>query len=61
MGIVSPECRLKIMRVGPFIEDDYIELCKFRDMLRKKRLDHVKEVLRRGRIGRFIKINLSLV
>jgi len=59
LGIKSKDCTLKIVRVGPFTEKDYIELAIFRNILRKNNLETIKEIIERGFIGDNIKIVIS--
>jgi len=59
LGIKSKDCTLKIVRVGPFTEKDYIELAIFRNILRKNNLEAIKEIIERGIIGDNIKIMIS--
>jgi len=59
LGIKSKDCTLKIVRMGPFTERDYVELAIFRNVLRKSDLEIIKEVIRKGVIGDNIKIIIS--
>ena len=59
LGIKSKDCTLKIVRVGPFTEKDYVELAIFRNMLRKNDLEAIKEIIKRGIIGDNIKIVIT--
>lgn len=55
-GVVSRNCYLVLMRSGPFTEEDLIELLRFRDALRKVRIDELNNYLKRG----FVSANLRI-
>jgi len=55
-GVLSRDCYLVLMRSGPFTEEDLIELLRFRDSLRKIRVDELNNYLKRG----FVSANLRI-
>ncbi|MEM4485964.1 MAG: hypothetical protein QW116_01830 [Zestosphaera sp.] len=60
-GIVASDCHFAIMRVGPFLEEDMMELIKFRNALREMRLDRLNYYLGRGGIGTNLRIYTNYV
>jgi len=60
LGIMSRECLLKIIRVGPFTEDDYYELALFRNYLRRHDVDSLRSYLGKGFIGRNIRLFIKI-
>lgn len=50
-GIVAHDCYLAVVRVGPFLEEDMMELIKFRNALKEPQLDKLNYYLVNGRIG----------
>ena len=60
IAITSVDCTLKLIRCGPFTEDDFIELQKFRSHLRKGDLSKVREVIKRGYVSKNVKVLFSI-
>ncbi len=60
IAITSVDCTLKIVRCGPFTEDDLIELQRFRSVLRRGDLSRIRDVIKKGVIGRNIKVILKV-
>ncbi len=50
-GITSPQCSLLIFRSGPFTEEDYLGLIKFKDMLGDEDVDSIRSVISKGVLG----------
>lgn len=50
-GVVAHDCHFIIVRAGPFLEEDMMELIKFRKALREPQLDRLNYYLVKGRIG----------
>ncbi len=57
-GIVSPKCRFFLVKTGPFTEEDYIEISRFRGKLSSKDFKKIDEALRAGKIGENLRIYL---
>ena len=57
-GIISNECKLFIVRSGPFLEEDYVALSKFRGILSSRDISKIRNIISRGIIGKNLKIFL---
>ncbi|MCD6324370.1 MAG: hypothetical protein J7L55_04600 [Desulfurococcales archaeon] len=57
-GIVAPKCRFFIIKSGPFTEDDYVEISRFRVKLSSRDTEGINEVIRNGRIGSNLRVYL---
>ncbi|MEO3993808.1 MAG: hypothetical protein QN229_05865 [Desulfurococcaceae archaeon TW002] len=55
-GVVSKDCYLILVRSGPFTEEDLMELMRFKDALRKIRINDLNRYLERG----FVSTNLRI-
>ena len=55
-GVVSRDCYMILVRSGPFTEEDLIDLIKFRNSLRKMRVDDLNDYLRKGFVGANLRI-----
>jgi len=58
IGIVSMECALGLLRLGPFTEEDYIALTKFRSALSRRDSNAISEVINSRSIGKSVRVIL---
>ncbi|MEM2283909.1 MAG: hypothetical protein QXL29_04780 [Zestosphaera sp.] len=58
-GVISRDCYLILVRSGPFTEDDLMDLMKFRNALRKMKVDDLNHYLKRGFIGTSLRIHTN--
>lgn len=58
-GVVARDCYLILVRSGPFTEEDLIELIRFRDALRKMRVDELNHYLMKGSVSTNLRIHTN--
>lgn len=58
-GVVSRDCYLIIVRSGPFTEEDLMELIRFKDALRKMRINDLNRYLERSFVGTNLRIHTN--
>ncbi len=57
-GIISLDCKLFILREGPFLEEDYIALSRLRSALSSRNAKELKDFLSHGKVGKNIRVYL---
>jgi len=55
-GIISTDCKLFILRSGPFTENDYLAISKFRKELSSRDIDALKQRFSEGSISQNLRI-----
>ena len=58
-GVIAQDCYFTVLRVGPFLEEDMMELIGFGNALRKLRVDEINNYLRQGYIGTNLRIHTN--
>jgi hypothetical protein len=58
-GVISRDCYLVLVRSGPFTEEDLMGLIRFRDALRRMRVDELNEYIGRGAVGTNLHIHTN--
>lgn len=55
-GVIAQDCYFTVLRVGPFLEEDMMELIEFGNALKRLRADEINNYLRQGYIGTNLRI-----
>jgi len=58
-GVISRDCYLVLIRSGPFTEEDLMNLVKFREALRRMRIDELNDYIGRGSVGTNLRIHTN--